>query len=199
MEGTKTVLLVFKALKIVAAVAIAATFSISVVFTLGYMSSFIYLIGYENQLFPLFEGIILGTVLFTVTGAVISRFRTVATAISAVLAGILFAAVLIIMHATNLVVPNNLLLLCAFLITACFMPITSFSLHVTGVTGRWARASATAATAVLGILSIAFIAMIYEGSGQTDLAMITSTLSYLTILVLGMSLMATVSVMKLQH
>ncbi len=62
---------------------------------------------------------------------------------------------------------------------------------------RWSHRPA--ATAVLGILSIAFIAIIYEGSGQTDLAMITSTLSYLTILVLGMSLMATVMIMKIQH
>ncbi len=190
MERSEMLAGAFQAMRILAAIVVATLFSVSMVFTLGYTSSFIYLIGYENQLLPLFEGIIIGTIIFTASGALISRFSPLVTAISAVVGGILFAAVVLILHATSLVVPNGLLLLCAILITASFMPVTSFSLRATGVHGRFAKASVAAATAVIGVLSIAIIAIIYEKSGQSDLAFITSTLSYSTIFVLGISLLA---------
>ena len=189
----------FKILRVLGAIAVATVFSVSVVFTLGYVSSFIYLIGYENQLIPLFEGIIAGVILFTAIGAYISRWGATAILFSALASGIMFGSVVFIMHATAFVVPNRLLLICAVLITSDFMPITAFTMEIMGISGRIQKTSVAIVTVILGILAIAFIAIIYERSGQNDLAFITGSLSYATLGILAIFLIAALFISEKGH
>ena len=176
-------------LAIPAAIWITTIFSVSIIFVIAYGSSFIYLIGYTNQLLPLFEGIIAGVIIFAFAGSFIasrnSRFlyATVAASI------ILLAAFLAILRFTQLVVPNGLLTVLAVMITSVYMPVTGFAMSFFRIT-RVRRIIDPALSAVTGIVSIAYIAIIYEASGQNNLAFITAFLSYLSIISLAVLLIS---------
>ncbi len=172
-------------LAIPAVIWITTIFSVSVIFVMAYGSSFIYLIGYTNQLLPLFEGIIAGVVVFSFAGSFIGgrnlRFLYGSVAASV----ILFAVFLAILRLTLMVVPNDLLTLLAFMITSVYMPVTGFAMSFFPIS-RARRIVEPAISAVAGIVSIAYIAILYEASGQNNLAFITGILSYLSIITLVM-------------
>ncbi len=171
-------------LAIPAVIWITTIFSVSIIFVMAYGSSFIYLIGYTNQLLPLFEGIIAGVVVFSFAGSFIAgrnlRFLYGSVAASA----ILFAIFLAILRLTLMVVPNNLLTVLAFMITSVYMPVTGFAMSFFPIS-RTRRIIDPAISAVAGIVSIAYIAILYEASGQNNLAFITGLLSYLSIITLA--------------
>jgi hypothetical protein len=168
---------------------ITTIFSISVIFIVAYGSSFIYLIGYTNQLLPLFEGIIAGVIVFTFTGMFIAGRKLKYFYGSIAVTVILLAVFMEILKITQMVVPNSLLTLLAFMITSPYMPVSAFAMSFFRFSGA-RRIVDSALSVVIGIVSIAYIAIIYEASGQDNLASITGTLSYLSVISLAVLLLA---------
>ncbi len=189
MAGEQRMNRIAGAFEMPAAVSIVTVFSISLIFVMAYGSSFIYLIGYTNQLLPLFEGIILGVIVFTSAGSFIAGRKISYLYGAALIAVILFIVFLLIIVLTQMVVPNNLLTVLALMITAPYMPVSAFAMSFFKIS-RARKIIVPAASSVIGILSIAYIAIIYEASGQNNLASITGLLVYLSLISLAILFIA---------
>lgn len=177
-------------LSVPGAIILATIFSISVIFTAAYILSFVYLIGYDNQLLPLFQGIIIGTVIFASIGSVLSHRSRKYLYVSAAVAALLYLIVHMIMLLTRLVVPNSLLTVISIMMTSAFLPATDYAMSFIRTT-TVRKIIVPTAVSILGIISIAYIAILYEASGQDNLASITVTLSYMALIsVLAVFLLA---------
>jgi hypothetical protein len=174
------------ALRWLFAAVIITVFATSILFTMGYSSNFIYLIGYTNQLIPLFEGIIIGTVLFSFAGSFIGSGKPYILAAGVVVAVVFLMAVFAILHVTDFVVPNRLLTICAVMICSMFLPALQFGrsslARSEGVRGK---VILPLVVSILSIIIIAYAAIIYEKSGQSNLAEIVSVLDYSAIALLA--------------
>lgn len=174
------------ALRWLSAAVIITVFATSILFTMGYSSNFIYLIGYTNQLIPLFEGIIIGTVLFSFAGSFIGSGKPYILAAGVVVAVVFLMAVFAILHVTDYVVPNHLLTICAVMICSMFLPALQFGrsslARSEGVRGK---VILPLVVSILSIIIIAYAAIIYEKSGQSNLAEIVSVLDYSAIALLA--------------
>ena len=180
----------FMALRWMFIVILVTVFCSSDLFTIGYSSNFIYLIGYTNQLIPLFSGIIIGTVFFSFSGSFIGAEKTYLMVTGVVIAVIFQIAVFSILIVSDYVVPNNLLIICAFMLCSIFLPALQFGQFIGGGTPRIrGKIAFPAFVSVLSIMIIAYSAIIYEKSGQSNLAEIVSVLDYTAI-----ALLATVAI-----
>lgn len=153
---------------------------------MGYSSNFIYLIGYTNQLIPLFEGIIIGTVVFSFAGSFIGSGKPYFLAAGVIVAVMFMIAIFVILHITDYVVPNDLLTICAIMICSMFLPAVQFgSSALAGSQGMKGKVILPLTVSILSIIIIAYSAIIYEKSGQSNLAEIVSVLDYSAIALLA--------------
>ena len=165
---------------------LVAVFATSVLFTMAYSSNFIYLIGYTNQLLPLFEGIIAGTLFFSFAGSFTGGKKTSLMVAGVATAVILEIVVFAILKVTDYVVPNDLLTVFAFVICSIFLPALQFGQFFWGRSaGLKEKIALPAAVSILSIVVVAYAAIIYEKSGQSNLAEIVSILDYAAIVLLA--------------
>jgi len=161
-------------------------FATSVLFTMAYSSNFIYLIGYTNQLLPLFEGVIAGTLFFSFAGSFTGGKKTYLMVAGVAIAVILEIVVFGILKVTDYVVPNGLLTVSAFIICSIFLPALQFGQFFRGRSaGLKEKIALPAVVSFLSIVVVAYAAIIYEKSGQSNLAEIVSILDYTAIVLLA--------------
>ena len=185
-KNTEPVSGIHAALRWLFSVVIITLFATSILFTMGYSSSFIYLIGYTNQLIPLFEGIIIGTVVFSFAGSFIGSGKPYVLAAGVIVAVMFMIAIFVILHITDYVVPNDLLTICAIMICSMFLPAVQFgSSALAGSQGMKGKVILPLTVSILSIIIIAYSAIIYEKSGQSNLAEIVSVLDYSAIALLA--------------
>ena len=158
----------------------------SILFTMGYSSNFIYLIGYTNQLIPLFEGIIIGTVLFSFAGSFIGSGKPYILAAGVIISAVILISIFLILQITHYVVPNHLLTVCAIMICSMFLPALQFGRSALLRSERMSgKVLLPLAVSILSIIITAYSAVIYEKSGQSNLAEIVCVLDYSAIGILA--------------
>lgn len=154
----------------------------TIIYSGGYGSGFIHIIGNTAQIIPLFEGLAIGILVFSFLGYIIGS-----SGIKRFIAGfatgiLLFFLVDYIIHAVNFVVPDTLLLITSFLITAPFLPLLQFARTLVTETRTFGKGLLLpAGISIISIITIAFLAIEYEASGQSDLAQIVGMLNYITV------------------
>jgi len=165
---------------------IIAILATSILFTMGYSSDFIYLIGYTNQLIPLFEGIIIGTFVFSFAGSFTGSKNPYILAAGVIVSAVFLMLVFLILQITDYVVPNHLLTISAIMICSMFLPALQFGRSaLLGSQGLRGKVVLPLAVSILSIIIVAYSAVIYEKSGQSNLAEIVSVLDYAAIAILA--------------
>lgn len=165
---------------------IIAILATSILFTMGYSSDFIYLIGYTNQLIPLFEGIIIGTFVFSFAGSFAGSKNPYILAAGVIVSAVFLMLVFLILQITDYVVPNHLLTISAIMICSMFLPALQFGRSaLLGSQGLRGKVVLPLAVSILSIIIVAYSAVIYEKSGQSNLAEIVSVLDYAAIAILA--------------
>jgi len=153
---------------------------------MGYSSDFIYLIGYTNQLIPLFEGIIIGTFVFSFAGSFTGSKNPYILAAGVIVSAVFLMLVFLILQITDYVVPNHLLTISAIMICSMFLPALQFGRSaLLGSQGLRGKVVLPLAVSILSIIIVAYSAVIYEKSGQSNLAEIVSVLDYAAIAILA--------------
>jgi len=173
----------FRWLSTTVIIAILAT---SILFTMGYSSNFIYLIGYTNQLIPLFEGIIIGTFVFSFAGSFAGSKNPYILAAGVIVSAVFLILIFLILQITDYVVPNHLLTISAIMICSMFLPALQFGRSaLLRSRGMREKVVLPLAVSILSIIIVAYSAVIYEKSGQSNLAEIVSVLDYSAIAILA--------------
>jgi hypothetical protein len=154
----------------------------TIIYSEGYCSGFIYIIGNDAQIISLFEGLAIGIIVFSFLGYIIGS-SGIKRFIGGFVAGVLlFFLVDYIIHAVNFVVPDTLLMIVSFLITAPFLPLLQFSRTLVGRTITFGKGLLVpAGISIISIITIAILAIEYEASGQSNLAQIVGMLNYMAI------------------
>ncbi|GGM77278.1 hypothetical protein GCM10007108_14290 [Thermogymnomonas acidicola] len=156
----------------------ASLLSSSLILTEGYAYYLIYLLGYTNQFPYLFAGLVGGISLFTFLGYLLHGRHSLAYKATA--AVVLSAGSLLLVRAEHLVVPNTSLLAVTFMVTAVCMPIAHLYSPRLGVRGRIASSFLSSLLSVLIVLAFA---VLYEASGQQNLAELLDALVYVSLAV----------------
>ncbi len=166
-----------------AAIMVTAILGVSLIFTMGYSSGLIYIIGAPYQLLSLFEGIIAGILVFSFAGYIIGSAKR-----NRLIAGLIFGIATFfiayyIIHSVDFVVPNGLLTVCTFIITGSFLPVTQFSTAI--YRGRFLPGLAVpAGISAISIVLVAELAILYEDSGQSNLAEIVTIMNSIALILL---------------
>ena len=171
---------------------VPAILGVSLIFTMGYSSGLIYIIGAPYQLMSLFEGIIAGTLVFSFAGYIIGSGKTYRLFAGLAFGVAMFFTVYYIIHSVDYVVPNGLLTVCSFIITGAFLPVSQLATVI--YHGRFLRGLAVpAGISVISIIVIAELAILYEDSGQSNLAQIVTLMNSVTLVALILMLLVLIS------
>ena len=151
-------------------IAISTFLGTSLTVTAAYVTGYISLIGYNSQLIPVFTGVIIGVVLFSLLGTVLEgRLKNILIYLSAA-SLVLYAIVYSLIEVADFVTPNSEMTALAVGISAGFMPVAAF---VKGAifTGMSRKTSVilAAVSSILAIVSVLVIAVVYELSGQASM------------------------------
>jgi hypothetical protein len=145
----------------------ASFFSTAVLLSYGYASQLVYTIGDTSQLDPLFLGVVLGSILFSVAGFV-ARSTWRVLLYETIIASVLLAASYAAMVADSLVLGGTLIFVVSLSMTSVSAPAgTLLRLSREAYSVR-ARALLGAAQAGITILSIFVFALYYEENGQLN-------------------------------
>ena len=146
----------------------AAIFTSGVVLTYGYASGLIFSIGDTRQLIPIFTGIIIGSIIFSLIGFLLKSSLQNLLSLT-VLTVILLVASSVIMYLNSLVLSSTNAMIVSLLMSS---PAMTISQLLRGRSEVFSRVARLVFGAVQGILIIVFIfvyALIYELQGQVNL------------------------------
>ncbi len=155
-------------------------FSIYAGFTIlaiAYAFNIIYLIGDPRQLVPLLEGLIPGAFIFSIAGYYL-RGNSTLFSFSIALLGVILA--FLIIYGLHMVLDYAFLGMVSFLVTS---PLALISRYLSGrfLTRRGRGISMPIVVSILFLLEVVAVAVLYEKSGQTNLAVQLSVLAYVSI------------------
>ncbi|PYB67530.1 hypothetical protein DMB44_08925 [Thermoplasma sp. Kam2015] len=155
-------------------------FSIYAGFTIlaiAYAFNIIYLIGDPRQLVPLLEGLIPGAFIFSIAGYYLMNKSTLFS-FSIALFGVILA--FLIIYDLHMVLDYAFLGMVSFLVTS---PLALISRYLSGrsLTRRGRGISMPIIVSTLFLLEVVAVAVLYEKSGQTNLAVQLSVLAYVSI------------------
>lgn len=164
---------------------ITALFGTSLVITVGYVSEYIDIIGYNTQLLPLFSGIIVGVFLFLFLGSLISLKLNYGVVYGIIISIIFYLVVFETLALSDYVISDGSLILLSVLISGGFMPVSTFITdNLFPQEGLRFRSIFAAVSAVISILAIAGVAVVYELSGQDAITAELTLVGILSIVVL---------------
>ena len=146
----------------------AALLTTGIVFTFGYATGVIFTIGDTRQLIPVFAGIIVGSILFSIVGFVIKSNKL--NLLTLTLLSVLFLLVAyVIVFLNSLVIDNTNFLIIAFLMSSPAMAVS----QLTGLSSKsysvLSKVSFGAVQAVFIILLVFVFSIEYEMYGQINL------------------------------
>lgn len=146
----------------------AAIFTSGVVLTYGYASGLIFSIGDTRQLIPIFTGIIIGSIIFSLIGFLLKSSLQNLLSLT-VLTVILLVTSSVIIYLNSLVLNGTNAMIVSLLMGS---PAMAISQLLRGRSEVFSRVARLVFGAVQGILIIVFIfvyALIYELQGQVNL------------------------------
>lgn len=152
----------------------SALFSIFAVLTVAYSLNLIYLIGDERQNLPLFLGLILGSLIFSLLASV---KRVLIPDILVAALSVSVAAYLI--FSKSMVIDNLELFISSFLITSPLMPVNAYFIRYREK--FTVRLSFSILTTAFFLIIIAAFAIFYMYSNQTILPLGISVFAYTSI------------------
>ncbi len=152
-------------------------FSLFVTLTSSYSMNLIYLIGDSRLLLPLFSGILIGTLLFAISGSFFKKYSFVSGIIIAMIAIILANYVIYI---TDMVINSIDLFLVSLLVTSPIMPISQFFEYGLYIKKKLVY---SIAASIIFIALITIFAFLYEMSGQTILPLGISIFGYASLII----------------
>ena len=162
-------------------------FSTAVLFLFAYSSQLVNTVGDTSQLGPLFIGIVVGSILFSLVGYMI-RSTWLTLSLETLLAVLLLVSSYVVMVANSLVLDGTLILLTSFAMTSVSAPVaTILRLHRENYSAP-ARATFGVAQAVLSILFVLVFSIYYETTGQVNffigplILLLVSLVSFLILL-----------------
>lgn len=148
-----------------------ALFGTSLVITVGYISQYIYLIGYNTQLIPLFSGLVIGVLLFSFAGSVISLRLRHGIVYGIMIAIVLFITVFETIALENYVITDTPLIILSIFLSSGFMPVFTFVVDsMFPERGFKSRTIFGIFSGVVSLIIIVVVAVIYELSGQDTMA-----------------------------
>ncbi|MEM0135240.1 MAG: hypothetical protein QXU18_08465 [Thermoplasmatales archaeon] len=146
----------------------ASLFTTGIVLTFGYATQLIYTVGDTRQLTPIFAGLIIGTIIFSLVGTLIKFTRKNLLSLT-LLSGIFLIAAFAIIYVNSLVISNSNLFLIAFLIGSPAMAVSQLVGSLVQPISTLRRAIFGSVQAVLIITFIFVYALEYELRGQVAL------------------------------
>ena len=163
----------------------AAIFTSGVVLTYGYASGLIFSIGDTRQLIPIFTGIIIGSIIFSLIGFILKSSLQNLLSLT-VLTVILLVASSVIIYLNSLVLNSTNAMIVSLLMGSPAMAISQLLRSRSEVFSRVARLVFGAVQGILIIVFIFVYAVIYELQGQVNLYLgplifLVVSLVYLTV------------------
>ena len=163
----------------------AAIFTSGVVLTYGYASGLIFSIGDTRQLTPIFTGIIIGSIIFSLIGFLLKSSLQNLLSLT-VLTVILLVASSVIIYLNSLVLNSTNAMIVSLLMGSPAMAISQLLRSRSEVFSRVARLVFGAVQGILIIVFIFVYAVIYELQGQVNLYLgplifLVVSLVYLTV------------------
>ena len=163
----------------------AAIFTSGVVLTYGYASGLIFSIGDTRQLTPIFTGIIIGSIIFSLIGFLLKSSLQNLLSLT-VLTVILLVASSVIIYLNSLVLNGTNAMIVSLLMGSPAMAISQLLRSRSEVFSRVARLVFGAVQGILIIVFIFVYAVIYELQGQVNLYLgplifLVVSLVYLTV------------------
>ena len=163
----------------------AAIFTSGVVLTYGYASGLIFSIGDTRQLTPIFTGIIIGSIIFSLIGFLLKSSLQNLLSLT-VLTVILLVASSVIIYLNSLVLNSTNAMIVSLLMGSPAMAISQLLRSRSEVFSRVARLVFGAVQGILIIVFIFVYALIYELQGQVNLYLgplifLVVSLVYLTV------------------
>ena len=163
----------------------AAIFTSGVVLTYGYASGLIFSIGDTRQLTPIFTGIIIGSIIFSLSGFLLKSSLQNLLSLT-VLTVILLVASSVIIYLNSLVLNSTNAMIVSILMGSPAMAISQLLRSRSEVFSRVARLVFGAVQGILIIVFIFVYALIYELQGQVNLYLgplifLVVSLVYLTV------------------
>ena len=163
----------------------AAIFTSGVVLTYGYASGLIFSIGDTRQLTPIFTGIIIGSIIFSLIGFLLKSSLQNLLSLT-VLTVILLVASSVIIYLNSLVLNSTNAMIVSILMGSPAMAISQLLRSRSEVFSRVARLVFGAVQGILIIVFIFVYAVIYELQGQVNLYLgplifLVVSLVYLTV------------------
>jgi len=162
-------------------------FSTAVLFLFAYSSQLVNTIGDTSQLIPLFVGIVVGCILFSLVGYMI-RSTWLTLSLETLVAALLLISSYVVMVANSLVLDGTLILITSFAMTSVSAPVaTMLRLH-RQIYSAPARATFGVAQAALSILFVLVFSIYYETTGQVNffigplILLLVSLVSFLILL-----------------
>ncbi len=166
-------------------IVITALFGTSIVITVGYISQYISLIGYSSQLVPLFSGLVVGVLLFTILGSTISLKLNYGMVYGIVISLALFITVFEVISIENYVIAGGILVALSIMISSGFMPVSTFVVDNTLPSMGFRRRTLFAVlSGMVSLVAIMLVALIYELSGQDTMTTEITLVAVLTVVVL---------------
>lgn len=146
----------------------AALLTTGIVFTFGYATGVIFTIGDTRQLIPVFAGIIIGSLLFSIVGFVMKSDKM--NLLTLTLLSLLFLAVAyVIIFLNSLVIDGTNFLIIAFLMSSPAMAVSQLMRLSSKNYSVVSKLSFGLVQAVLIILFVFAFALEYELHGQVNL------------------------------
>ncbi|MGC8562702.1 MAG: hypothetical protein ACP5UZ_05790 [Thermoplasmata archaeon] len=146
----------------------ASLLTTGIVFTFGYATGVIFTIGDTRQLIPVFAGIIIGSILFSIVGFVIKTNKL--NLLTLTLLSVLFLVVAyVIIFLNSLVIDNTNFLIIAFLMSSPAMAVSQLMGLSSKSYSVFSKISFGAVQAVLTILLVFVFSLEYELHGQVNL------------------------------
>lgn len=141
--------------------------STAILLSYGYSSQLVSTIGDTRQLDPLFLGIVVGSLLFSLAGY-LARPTWPALSLETLVASLLLAASYAIMVANSLILDGTLILAVSFLITSPLAPVGTLLRLGRRSHSVPERVAFGVAQGALSILFVFVFAFYYETHGQVD-------------------------------
>ena len=162
-------------------------YSTAVLFLFAYSSQLVNTIGDTSQLVPLFIGIVVGSIIFSLLGYMI-KSTWLTLSLETLVALLLLVSSYVVMVMNSLVLDGTLILVTSFAMTSVSAPIgTMLRLHRQNYSLP-ARAGFGVTQAVLSILFVLVFSIYYETTGQVNfffgplLLLLVSLVSFLILL-----------------
>ena len=142
-------------------------FSTSILFLFAYSSQLVDTIGDTRQLGPLFLGIVVGTVLFSLVGYMVRSSR-LTLSLETIVAMILLLSSYALMEVHSLILNGTLILITSFAMTSVSAPVVALLRLNRQDYSAPVRATFGAAQGILSILFVLIFSIYYETTGQVN-------------------------------